>query len=77
MKQLAVEWLKEQYDSCPKYEKILGESDWVKAKEMNKDNIEYICVSVIEIMLDNLEHGQEFNSKEIFEKVYTETFKSE
>lgn len=41
MKQTAVEWLKEQYDSCPPYEPFLGESEWEQAKEMEKNN--YIC----------------------------------
>ena len=36
MKQTAVEWLKEQYDSCPPYEPFLGESEWEQAKEMEK-----------------------------------------
>ena len=35
----AVEWLKEQYDSCPPYELFLGESEWEKAKEMEKEQI--------------------------------------
>ena len=41
MKETAVEWLKEQYDSCPPYEQFLGESEWEQAKEMENNN--YIC----------------------------------
>ena len=39
MKQTAVEWLKEQYDSCPPYEQFLGESEWEQAKKMEKKQI--------------------------------------
>jgi hypothetical protein len=38
--QTAVEWLKEQYDSCPPYEQFLGESEWEQALEMEKKQIE-------------------------------------
>ena len=72
-KQTAVEWLISQQ----KHNKFFNDEIIEQAKEMNKDNIEYICLSAIIIMLDNLEHGQEFNVKQIFEKVYNETYKSE
>ena len=35
----AVEWLKEQYDSCPPYEPFLGESEWEQAKEMENKQL--------------------------------------
>ena len=47
-----------------------------QAKEMEKEQSESICVNVIERMLDKLENAEEINSKEIFEKYYTETFKT-
>jgi len=33
---LAVEWLQEQYNQCPKYEERIYEQDWEKAKETQK-----------------------------------------
>lgn len=32
----AVEWLREQYDNCPRYEENLTDVDFSKAKEMEK-----------------------------------------
>jgi hypothetical protein len=48
-----------------------------KAKEMEKEQSECICVNVIDRILDESEQGKEINSKQIFEDVYNETFKSE
>ena len=39
MKQTAVEWLKEIYDSCNNYEKFIANIDWEQAKEMFKQQI--------------------------------------
>jgi hypothetical protein len=39
MKQTAVEWLKEIYDSCNTYEKFIANIDWEQAKEMEKEQI--------------------------------------
>jgi hypothetical protein len=33
----AVEWLEEIYHSCNTYEKFISNSDWDKAKEMEKE----------------------------------------
>lgn len=73
----AVEWLKEIYDSCNTYEKFISNSDWEQAKEMDKEQSECICVNVIDRILGESEQGKEINSKQIFEDVYNETFKSE
>lgn len=35
----AVEWLREQYNQCPNWEKQIHEEDWEKAKAMEKDQI--------------------------------------
>jgi len=48
-----------------------------QAKEMEKEQSECICVNVIDRILDESEQGKEINSKQIFEDVYNETFKSE
>jgi hypothetical protein len=40
MKQTAVEWLKEIYDSCNTYEKFIANIDWEQAKAMEKEQIE-------------------------------------
>ena len=37
MKQTAVEWLKEIYDSCNNYEKFIANIDWDQAKQMEKE----------------------------------------
>ena len=39
MKQTAVEWLKEIYDSCNNYEKFIANIDWEQAKAMEKEQI--------------------------------------
>ena len=39
MKKTAVEWLEELYNSCPRYEATLTESDFKQAKEMEKQQI--------------------------------------
>ena len=39
MKQTAVEWLKEIYDSCNNYEKFIVNIDWEQAKQMEKEQI--------------------------------------
>jgi hypothetical protein len=48
-----------------------------QAKEMEKEQRECICVNVIDRILGESEQGKEINSKQIFEDVYKETFKSE
>jgi hypothetical protein len=77
----AVEWLESIISSM-----ILngGDSDLLsvlthckKAKEMEKEQSECICVNVIDRILDESEQGKEINSKQIFEDVYKETFKPE
>jgi hypothetical protein len=44
---------------------------------MEKEQSECICVNVIDRILGESEQGKEINSKQIFEDVYKETFKSE
>ena len=61
----AVEWLKEQYDSCPPYEPFLGESEWEQAKEMEKEQIE-----------NAFNYGQ-FDLGMEADEYYNQTFKSE
>jgi len=73
----AVEWLKEIYDSCNTYEKFISNSDWEEANKMDKEQSECICVNVIDRILSESEQGKKINSKQIFEDVYNETFKSE
>ena len=72
MKQTAVEWLKEQYDSCPPYEPFLGESEWEKAKAMEKEQIKD---AFVECWKSNVPDGIE--CKLDAEQYYNETFKSE
>ena len=48
-----------------------------EANVLQKKQSEDICINVIERILDAIEHGQEINSKEIFEQYYNENFKSE
>lgn len=64
--QTSVEWLKEQYDSCPDYERFLGESDWEKAKEMEKEQI-----------IEAYKYGNQSDVYYKPEQYYKETFKSE
>ena len=45
-----------------------------QAKQMEKKQIEEICLSVIEQILDNLEKGEEVESETIFKK-HLERFK--
>ena len=72
----AVEWLKEQYDSCPPYEPFLGESEWEKAKEMEKDEVH-------NAWNDGYDKGTRDRIEKISnpvgnaEQYYNETFKSE
>jgi hypothetical protein len=73
MKQTAVEWLIEQYVN----KSIITIEDIEQAKEIEKEQSECICVNVIDRILDESEQGKEINSKQIFEDVYKETFKSE
>jgi hypothetical protein len=77
MNQTVVQWLKEKLighlDISERYKKELFE----QAKEMEKEQSECICVNVIDRILDYGEQGKEINSKQIFEDVYNETFKSE
>jgi hypothetical protein len=61
MKQTAVEWLKEIYDSCNNYEKFISNIDWEQAKEMEKEQI-----------IDAYNNGDN-RSAELY---YNETFKS-
>lgn len=69
----AVEWLYGKWSE----QGTLYFSDLNQAKAMEKEQSECICVNVIEMILDESEQGKEINSKEIFEKYYKETFKSE
>ena len=66
MKQTAVEWLKEQYDSCPPYEQFLGETEWEQAKAMEKEQIKDAW--------DNSTHSGDYRSGKEYDAV---TFKSE
>ena len=72
--QTAVEWLVNELDlSNDTFTmKIINQ-----AKAMEKEQSECICVNVISRILDESEQGKEINSKEIFEDVYKQTFKSE
>lgn len=67
MKQTAVEWLKEIYDSCNTYEKFISNIDWEQAKAMEKEQI-----------IDAWENGwaEESNTNKA-KQYYNETFKSE
>lgn len=65
MKQTAVEWLKEIYDSCNNYEKFIANIDWEKAKEMEKEQIE-----------NAFSYGQ-FDLGMEADEYYNQTFKSE
>ena len=69
---VAVEWLKEIYDSCNNYEKFISNIDWEQAKEMEKEQIK-----------DSWKDGKycdtiynEVNYEDA-EQYYNETFKSE
>jgi choline kinase len=55
MKQTAVEWLREQYDNCPRYEENLTDGDFSKALEMEKDQAEWQAekIGLMEIELNN------------------------
>ena len=46
----------------------------IKAKEMEKEQHECTCVSVIERILDIMDKGEKINSKDIFEQYYNHTF---
>jgi hypothetical protein len=72
MKQTAVEWLKEIYDSCNTYEKFIANIDWEQAKEMEKEQIKD---SFVECWKSNVPDGIE--CKLDAEQYYNETFKSE
>jgi hypothetical protein len=48
----AVEWLKEQYDYCPKYEERIHDEDWDQAKEMEKQQQGYSEEDLFKILLD-------------------------
>lgn len=69
----AVEWL---YNYLfPKQLDGFSDEEWDKidkafdqAKQMEKEQIEEICLSVIEQILDNLEKGEEVESEIIFKK---------
>ena len=80
MKQTAVEWLESEFqEMCKDFGGL--HTDFIErfkqAKAMQKEQSEFICVNVIEMILDKLEQGKEINSKEIFEDVYKQIFKSE
>ena len=66
MKQTAVEWLKEIYDSCNNYEKFIANIDWEQAKAMEKEQIVDAWIAT-----DN--ELQRIAA----EQYYNETFKSE
>lgn len=57
--QTPVEFLKEQYDYCPRYEEQIHDEDWDKAKEMEaKQNEKYNELKeVIENMIKHLDEG--------------------
>lgn len=77
MKQTAVEWLIDYIKNLEKYPyKTIQELE-DKAKEMEKEQSECICVNVIERILNESEQGREINSEQIFKDVYQLTFKSE
>lgn len=87
MKKSAVEWYEKEINYLfEKFEsKEISKASFIIRKHnlfyqaiaKEKEQSESICINVIEIILDKLENGQEINSKEIFEKCYNETFKSE
>ena len=72
----AVEWLYEQILLTPLDIRSINKC-LEQAKAMEKEQSECICVNVIDRILDYGEQGKEINSKQIFEDVYNETFKSE
>ena len=69
MKQTAVEWLREIYDSCNTYEKFIANIDWEQAKAMEKQNIKD-AYRIGYIKRDE----DKFMEAELY---YNETFKSE
>jgi hypothetical protein len=73
MKQTAVEWLKEIYDSCNTYEKFISNLDWEQAKEMEKEK-------TIDFARHCLDKAKDLDILTAFmnvEQYYNETFKSE
>lgn len=67
----AVEFLADNlhYLHSTKWDEIL-----IKAKEMEKEQHQLTCISVIERILDSMDKGEKINSKDIFEQYYNETF---
>ena len=74
MKQTAVEWLKEIYDSCNNYEKFIANIDWEQAKEMEK---EQIIESFSHGVINHHDAFKNENKFENGEQYYNENFKSE
>lgn len=58
--QTPVEFLKEQYDYCPRYEEQIHDEDWDKAKEMEKEQNEKYneLKEVIENIIEHLDEGR-------------------
>jgi hypothetical protein len=78
--QTAVEWLIEQLTKNPlpqsKDEFIDGDLvDIIKeAKEMEKEQHEETALSIVEILLDNLEGKNDLRGNEAFEHIWNETY---
>ena len=71
MKQTAVEWLKEIYDSCNNYEKFIANIDWEQAKAMEKEQImDAYDAGLFDGTMDDVKDR-------IYKQYYNETFKSE
>jgi len=71
-KQTAVEWLvSELLDG-----KTLMPSLIEQAKAMEKEQMEFTAISMIEYALDKIEFKNQLTGKEAFEQYYTQTFVS-
>jgi hypothetical protein len=69
-KQTAVEWLE---DRCRPKGYITAE-EFQQAKEMEKEQHEETALSILEILLDNLEGKNDLRGNEAFEHIWNKTY---
>lgn len=69
-KQTAVEWLEDRYR--PKG--YITAEEFQQAKEMEKYQHEETALSIVEILLDNLEGKNDLRGNEAFEHIWNETY---